>query len=136
MKGDVKDNIAYADETTVIFPAGNNVVLHHLESKTQQFVPGTPGAKGVDAIAVSANKKWLAVAESAEKAQITIYDLHTLKRKKVLTTTEVGSEVRSTRRRGATAPRAFVRPSRNRATGVVLPRLQLVSLPRLDRRSL
>ena len=85
MKGDVKDNIAYADETTVIFPAGNNVVLHHLESKTQQFVPGTPGAKGVDAIAVSANKKWLAVAESAEKAQITIYDLHTLKRKKVLT---------------------------------------------------
>ena len=94
MKGDVKDNIAYADETTVIFPAGNNVVLHHLESKTQQFVPGTPGAKGVDAIAVSANKKWLAVAESAEKAQITIYDLHTLKRKKVLTTSEVGSEVR------------------------------------------
>ena len=27
MKGDVKDNIAYVDESTVLYPAGHNTVL-------------------------------------------------------------------------------------------------------------
>ena len=43
-------------------------------------------------MAIAPNKKYMAVAERADKAMITIYDLHTLKRRKVLQTGECGSE--------------------------------------------
>jgi hypothetical protein len=46
-------------------------------------------------LAISANRKFVAVAEKADKGMITVYDLHTLKRRKVLTTTDLGSKVRS-----------------------------------------
>lgn len=67
---------------------------YHIEQKAQKFIPGSPDSEGISSLAVSANRKYLAVAEKAEKAMITVFDLHTLKRRKVLTTTDVGSKVR------------------------------------------
>ena len=43
LKGDVKDNIHYIDETNVLYPAGYNIVLYNTEKKTQKFVPLQPG---------------------------------------------------------------------------------------------
>ena len=86
IKADVKDNICYIDETTVIYPSGHNVVIFSTEQKTQKFIPGTENTEGITAMAVSPNKKYVAVAERAkegEKALVTIFDLHTLKRRKV-----------------------------------------------------
>ena len=86
IKADVKDNICYLDEQTVIYPAGHNIVIFNTEQKTQKFIPGTENTEGITAMAVSPNRKWVAVAERAkegEKAQVTIFDLHTLKRRKV-----------------------------------------------------
>lgn len=54
---------------------------------------GTVDTQGITALAIAPNKKYMAVAERADKAMITIYDLHTLKRRKVLQTGECGSEV-------------------------------------------
>lgn len=87
IKADVKDNICYLDEQTVLYPAGSNVVLFNSEQKTQKFIPGTEKSEGITALAVSPNRKYVAVAERAaegEKAQVTVYDLLTLKRRKVL----------------------------------------------------
>jgi len=42
LKGDVKDNIAYIDESTLVYPAGYNVVVYNSEKKTQRFLPLTP----------------------------------------------------------------------------------------------
>ncbi len=40
LKGDVKDNVHYIDEMTVLYPAGYNIVLHNTENnKPQKFVP-------------------------------------------------------------------------------------------------
>ena len=71
---------------TVIYPSGHNVVIFNTEQKTQKFIPGTENTEGITAMAVSPNHKYVAVAERAkegEKAQVTIFDLHTLKRRKV-----------------------------------------------------
>ena len=86
IKADVKDNICYLDEQTVLYPAGSNVVIFNTEQKTQKFIPGTEKSEGITALAVSPNRKYVAVAERSsegEKAQVTVYDLHTLKRRKV-----------------------------------------------------
>ena len=87
IKADVKDNLCYLDEQTVIYPSGHNIVIFNTEQKTQKFIPGTENTEGITAMAVSPNHKYVAVAERAkegEKAQVTIFDLHTLKRRKVL----------------------------------------------------
>ena len=44
------------------------------------------------AIAVSPNRRYVAIAEKGEKAIITIFDLHSLRRKKVLSSSEVESK--------------------------------------------
>jgi hypothetical protein len=41
IKADVKDNIWYIDEMQVVFPVGNNIVLHNVEQKIQRFIAGT-----------------------------------------------------------------------------------------------
>lgn len=92
LKGDTKENIHYIDETTVIYPAGHNTVLYNIEQKAQKFIPGTVDTEGITALALSSSHKFVAVAEKAEKAIITIYDLHTLKRRKVLSTSDCGSQ--------------------------------------------
>ena len=87
LKADVKDNIQYVEENLVLYPAGHTTVLYHTEQKTQKFIAGTEKTEGITAMAVSPNKKYVAVAERAaegEKALVTIFDLHTQKRRKVL----------------------------------------------------
>ena len=43
---------------------------------------------------MSPSRKYLAVAERAERGMVTVYDLRTLKRRKVLISTEAGSKAR------------------------------------------
>ena len=45
------------------------------------------------ALALSANKKHLAVAEHGEKVSVSIYDLQTLKRRKMLVSADPGTKV-------------------------------------------
>ena len=40
IKADVKDNIWYIDDMQVVFPVGNNIVLHNVEQKIQRFIAG------------------------------------------------------------------------------------------------
>lgn len=76
-----------------MYPVGHTVVLYNVETKVQKFTPGTPESEGITALAVSPNKKFLAVAERADKGTISVYDLQTLKRRKVLVSSETGSKV-------------------------------------------
>lgn len=85
IKGDVADNICYLDEQTVVFPSGSNCILYNIDQKTQRFIPGTDKSPGMTAMAVSPNRRYVAVGEKGEKAMITVYDLHTLRKRKVLT---------------------------------------------------
>lgn len=88
----VKDNLHYTDDGSYLYPAGHNVVIVSADGKSHKFVSGSPECEGITAIMLSPNKKLLAVAERADKAVISVYDMQTLKRRKQLLAADVGSK--------------------------------------------
>lgn len=84
LKADVKSNVHYVDETQLLYPAGHNTVLYSTDHKSQRLFPGTPDAEDIACLALSPNKRYLAVGERAERALCTIFDVPTGKRRKVL----------------------------------------------------
>jgi hypothetical protein len=75
---DVKGNLHFLDENTVIYPCGHNVVIYRTDEKSQRFIPGFEGSEGITALALSPNKNHLAVCERATKAVCTVYNVHRL----------------------------------------------------------
>ncbi|XP_034441489.1 cilia- and flagella-associated protein 57 [Hippoglossus hippoglossus] len=87
----VDNNVCFFDEQTVVFPCGNNCVCYNTVHRHQRFIPGSEKSQGMRALAISANRRYLAVSECGEKATITVFDLqHEQGRKrKVLTAGDV-----------------------------------------------
>jgi len=63
VKSSIKNSLFFIDETTVIYPAGHNVVFWSLDQKTQRIISGTPDFDGISAIALTPNKRQVAIAE-------------------------------------------------------------------------
>ena len=91
LKGDVSGNVCYLDEQSIIYPAGTNLVLFNIDQKTQRFMGFGTGGDGATALAVSPNKRYAAVAEKKDKPAITIFDLQTMRKRKVLSCPDLGS---------------------------------------------
>eukprot|EP01137_Pigoraptor_chileana_P030193 Opistho-2@16440 len=91
LKGDVKDNVCYLDEQNIIYPAGSNIILYNIDQRTQRFITATERSEGITAMAVSPNRRYVAVAEKGEKASVAIYDLHSLRKRKSLIATDAQS---------------------------------------------
>ncbi|KAM7402726.1 hypothetical protein PAMP_017940 [Pampus punctatissimus] len=87
----VRNNLCFFDEQTVVFPCGNNCVCYNTVQRCQRFIPGSEKSQGMRALAISGNRRYLAVSECGEKASITVFDLqHEQGRKrKVLTAGDV-----------------------------------------------
>jgi len=99
----VADNIFFLDDNQVVYPAGHNIVVYHLEDKTQKAYPCIEGTEGITSMAISKNRKTLAVAEKSDKTPIcTIYsvknvdeshesktDAKILKKRKIICSTEI-----------------------------------------------
>ncbi|CAH1775033.1 unnamed protein product [Owenia fusiformis] len=92
LKSEVSGNIAYHDEQTVVYPSGANCIMYNIDQKSQKFIPGSDKSQGMTAMTVSPNRRYVAIAEKGEKATITIYDLHSLRKRKILSSTEVQSK--------------------------------------------
>ena len=93
LKGDVTNNVLYLDEQSIIYPTGANLVLFNIDQKVQRFIPCSPGSEGMTALAVSPNKRYAAIAEKkSDRPTITIFDLTTLRRRKVLSVAECSSQ--------------------------------------------
>ncbi|CAM9343696.1 unnamed protein product [Lampetra planeri] len=90
----VKNNVCFLDEQTLVFPCGNNCVCYNTAEKSQRVISGSEQSLGMCALALSANRRYLAVSEGGEKASITVFDLqHEQGRKrKVLTAGEIPAE--------------------------------------------
>ncbi|XP_073400639.1 cilia- and flagella-associated protein 57 isoform X1 [Dendrobates tinctorius] len=87
----VANNICYFDEQNVIFPSGNNCIKYNVDQKWQKFIPGSEKSHGMQALAISPNRRYLAMSEKTpDKATITIYDLASMpfKKRKVLSATD------------------------------------------------
>ncbi len=86
LRANVSNCISYQDEQTIVYPAGANVVVYNIDQKTQKFIPNSDKSTGLTTMCVSSNKRYIAIAERvADKPLVTVYDLHTLRKKKTLT---------------------------------------------------
>lgn len=89
--------LAYVDDTTLAYLCGSSVVLYQPDTKTQRFVAGA-GEGRVTAFAACPARRMLALAQRAAgaeaKATITLFDLQTLKRRKILTAPGEGTKAR------------------------------------------
>ena len=93
IKGDVANNVWYLDEQSILYPSGANLVIFNVDQKVQKFISSSPGSEGMTAMSVSPNKRYAAIAEKkAEKPTITVYDLTTQRRRKVLNIMECTSQ--------------------------------------------
>ena len=89
----VRNNIHYVDEQNLAYPAGRTIVLYNT-SGGQTFIKGSKESTGITAMAVSPNRKSIAVAERTIAAPtITIYETANKKRKKVISGTDANSHV-------------------------------------------
>eukprot|EP00002_Diphylleia_rotans_P028089 TRINITY_DN5662_c0_g1_i1.p1 TRINITY_DN5662_c0_g1~~TRINITY_DN5662_c0_g1_i1.p1 ORF type:complete len:989 (+),score=210.63 TRINITY_DN5662_c0_g1_i1:224-3190(+) len=83
IQGRIRDNVFYLDEERILYPVGNHIVIFNVESREMTFLPDSDKVKGFIAMAVSPNRKYLAVSEkliSDPIAQVTIINLQTRKR--------------------------------------------------------
>ncbi|XP_056292786.1 cilia- and flagella-associated protein 57 [Pseudoliparis swirei] len=83
----VSNNLCFFDEHTVVFPSGNSCVCFNVAQRCQRIIPGSEKSRGMRALAISPNRRYLAVSECGETATVTVFDLqHEQGRKrKVLT---------------------------------------------------
>ena len=92
LRANVNNCIGYQDEQTVIYPAGSNVVIYNIDQKTQKFIPSTEKSSGLTTLCISQNKRYIAIAEKVgDKPLVTIFDLHTLRKRKTLNIPETQS---------------------------------------------
>ncbi|XP_022054738.2 cilia- and flagella-associated protein 57 [Acanthochromis polyacanthus] len=87
VRAGVKNGLCFFDEQTVVFPSGNNCICYNTVQRSQRFISGSEKSQGLRALALSANRRYLAVSECGEKACITVLDLQHEqgRRRKVLT---------------------------------------------------
>ena len=82
---DVQNNVIAVDETTVCYPVGRAIVLFNTDTRKMAFVrEGTQEKSDVTALAISPTKKYLAVCERAEHAQVAVYHVASQRRTKTL----------------------------------------------------
>ena len=93
MAADASNSLHWLNENTLLYPVGHTVTLCNTESKAQRFIQASPESLGIAALAITPNRKYLAIGEQAEKGQVTIYDLASLKRRKVLISSTAVSKV-------------------------------------------
>jgi len=92
----IKNCLVFTEEHHLAYLCGHQIAVINTESKDQNFITGTNSYQhqslGISAMVVSLAKKIIAVAEKVEPAAIiTLYDAHTLRKKRLLTYNELGS---------------------------------------------
>ncbi|CAK9865196.1 unnamed protein product [Sphagnum jensenii] len=92
LRSNLKNVLYFSDDSTVLYPAGHNLVFWSTDQKNQRIISGSPDTDTISAVAVSANRKQVAIAEyKIKNPVISIYDTVTLKKKKVLSSSEAGA---------------------------------------------
>ncbi|XP_026319729.1 cilia- and flagella-associated protein 57 [Hyposmocoma kahamanoa] len=88
LRTEIQFNAHYLSESEIIYPAGGVIVIHNHLQKKQKFIRLQDKHKPIKSLVLAPNRRWLALNEIAEEGQkpiITIYDLTTYKRRKILT---------------------------------------------------
>ena len=91
-KGDIANAVYHIDEHRVIYASGHNIVIYNIEDRQMQFLPGLEGSLGITAVSLCPKRRFLAVAERAERAIIFVYDLQKQRKKRALVTSDCLSQ--------------------------------------------
>lgn len=91
INGELKNNLFLLEDHRVVYTAGHNVVVYNTEDKSQYFYAGSEGTKGITAISLSPGKGYIAICEKGEKAQCSIFDTNTSRRRKTLTASDLSA---------------------------------------------
>ena len=91
INGQLKNNLFLLEDHRIVYTAGHNVVVYNTEDKSQYFYSGSEGTKGITSISLSPGKKHIAIWERAAKAQCSIFDTATSRRRKTLTANDLNS---------------------------------------------
>lgn len=94
IRPNVSGGLKYLDEQTIVIPSGNQIIKFNVDQKQQKFIAGSEKSNGMTAIAISPNRRYVAVAERGEKPMVTVFDLFhdQSKKKKVLTHPDLKSQ--------------------------------------------
>ncbi|RKP19770.1 WD40 repeat-like protein [Rozella allomycis CSF55] len=87
INGKIKNNVSFVDEQNIIYPSGSNVIIYHIEQKTQKILIISDHAIEITCLALSGNKRFLAVAELSTvmgQATISVLDMTTMRKRRVL----------------------------------------------------
>ena len=63
-------------------------LVANVEQKTQRFIPVSESGNSISALSISPDRHVFAVAESSERPNIHIYDLHNFRKRRQLTLLE------------------------------------------------
>ena len=96
-------HLQYLDEHLVLYPCGHSTVVYNTETRVQSFINGSLQAagagqegqpvEGITALAVTPNRRVIGIAE---RGAVGLYDVQTLRRRRVLNSVDPGSqEIRS-----------------------------------------
>ncbi|XP_034177079.1 testes of unusual size [Osmia lignaria lignaria] len=83
LKTDVISNVHYITDAEILYPVGNVIAVHNIPQYRQRLIH-LSDKQHINIISVTPNKRYVALCETGEKPTIAIYDIHTLKRKKLL----------------------------------------------------
>ncbi|XP_061743732.1 cilia- and flagella-associated protein 57 isoform X2 [Nerophis ophidion] len=95
LQTDASNNLLFYDDQTIIFPCGKTCVCYNFVHQRQTFLSASEKSQGICAMAISPNRRFLAVSERGSQAAITVFDLQDDKgRKRKLLSSEdiVGEE--------------------------------------------
>ncbi|CAH2050452.1 unnamed protein product, partial [Iphiclides podalirius] len=88
LRTEIQYNAHYLSDSEIIYVAGGVIVIHNHLQKKQKFIRLQDKHKPIKSLVLAPNRRWLALNEIADEGQkpiITIYDLTTYKRRKILT---------------------------------------------------
>ncbi|KAL2735709.1 cilia- and flagella-associated protein 57 [Vespula squamosa] len=83
LKTDIIRNAHYITDSEILYPVGNALSIHNIPQQQQKLIYLPPKLQ-INIISVAPNKKYAAICETGEKPTISIYDLHSLRRRKSL----------------------------------------------------
>ncbi|XP_016840844.1 cilia- and flagella-associated protein 57 [Nasonia vitripennis] len=83
LRTDVAGNAHFVTDDEVLYLVGNALSVHNFSQRRQRLIR-LPDKHKINSMTITPNKKFAALCETGEKPLISIYDLHTLKRKKLL----------------------------------------------------
>ncbi|KAK9497801.1 hypothetical protein O3M35_003723 [Rhynocoris fuscipes] len=81
---DISGNIQFANNNTLIYPIGKVIVICKLSEETQQYIKLPRSDRKINIISISPNKKYLAVAEKLSNPRVSVFEISSRKRLKLL----------------------------------------------------